>query len=466
MRSTEATATSHRTSNIEHRTTNTEHLCRRGVLVGGGDGGVDALAALPAGGEEGQEVADLVGVLLQLLEHEVAAQAGCGRDVDGAVGRVDGRVPGDDVALPGDVEVVEQLLDEQVRRAGADLDADGGRDRALGLVGGDDAVVGVGHGADHPGPQDAAHGRGVRLEDVDGVVGEELGELVRRREALAGGDGDGQLTGDLGGGVDLGVVGRLLEPGRVDLGELVADLDGLGNGEAAVALDHELDVRPDGGADGPADVHREAAVGGVHVAPGGAEGVELEGAVAAGDDHPGALGEDLRGAVALVPAVGVDGEAGAVLAAEEVVDGPAGLLADDVPAGGLDGGGSVGVDLAAVGVQVAGHALVDGLDLEGVHALVAVGELVDGGLDGLGEAVEGALADAVEAGGVGVEADEEPVLPRVADGVGGGAGDADHGCLSGYGVRGTEYGVDCRRGVERREEGGLRRHPQWGMIVW
>ena len=94
--------------------------------------------------------------------------------------------------------------------------------------------------------------------------------------------------------------------------------------------------------------------------------------------------------------------------------GLADALADDVPAGDLDRRERRTVDLPAVGVDVAVHALGEQLDLGRVEPDVGVLELVDGGRDRLGERVRGALADAVDAL-VGLEPDENPVLPGIAD---------------------------------------------------
>ena len=86
-------------------------------------------------------------------------------------------------------------------------------------------------------------------------------------------------AGDFSSRVDLGEVGRLLEPGRVELRDLVAHHDGLGDAEAAVTFDHDLDVGTDH-ISHRTDVDREMAVLMGHDAPGRAEWIELEGLVA------------------------------------------------------------------------------------------------------------------------------------------------------------------------------------------
>ena len=141
----------------------------------------------------------------------------------------------------------------------------------------DHRVVGVDHRADHPRAQDAAQGRGIRLQDMDAVVLEQLGELMRGVEALPSGNRHVDAARHLGCGVDLRVVGRLLEPGWLELGDVIADPDGLRDTEAAVSLDHDLDVGTDGLTHRANDVERELAVAGGHRPPGRPERVELEG---------------------------------------------------------------------------------------------------------------------------------------------------------------------------------------------
>ena len=144
------------------------------------------------------------------------------------------------------------------------------------------------------------------------------------------------------------------------------------------------------------------------------ERIELERRVALPDDDPRGRRHRLGRALDLVPAVGVDAHAIAHPAAHERVHGLADALADDVPAGDLDRRERRPVDLPAVGVDVAVHALGEQLDLGRIEPDVGVLELVDGGRDRLGERVRGALAHAVDAL-VGLQPDEHPVLPGIAD---------------------------------------------------
>src|SRR5204863_5738645 len=98
------------------------------------------------------------------------------------------------------------------------------------------------------------------------------------------------------------------------------------------------------------------------------ERIELHRGVAARRDVAGPFRKRVRGSVSAVPAVGVDTDAVANATAQQLMDRLAGRLADDVPAGNLDRRDCRHVDLAAVGVDVASHLLVEQLDLAGVQA--------------------------------------------------------------------------------------------------
>src|SRR5918998_6764706 len=104
---------------------------------------------------------------------------------------------------------------------------------------------------------------------------------MRRVEALAGRYRDVDAARDLGRGVDLGVVGRLFKPGRLELGDVVADPDRLRDAETAMPFDHHLDLGTDCFAHRADDIERELAVTWGHRPPGGPEWIELERGIAA-----------------------------------------------------------------------------------------------------------------------------------------------------------------------------------------
>ena len=125
------------------------------------------------------------------------------------------------------------------------------------------------------------------------------------------------------------------------------------------------------------------------------------------------MGEALRLAWAAIPAVGVGAQPLVATAAEKVVDRLLERPAFDVPAGDLDGADSAAVDLPALAEDVAPEFLCDQFGLERVHPNDQRLQFVNHRLDGLGERVDGAFADAVNAL-VGFDPREQPVLPRVA----------------------------------------------------
>ena len=209
----------------------------------------------------------------------------------------------------------------------------------------------------------------------------------------------------------------LLQPGRPELREAIGDPQRGRCREAVVRLDHQVDVGADRVAHRADDVDREVLVAAVLDAPRGPEGVELHRGVAGGGDLAGLGGDGLRLALRPVPAVGVGADAVADPPAEQGVDREPGGLADDVPARDLDGRDGRHVDLAAVGVDVADHPLEQRLDVVRVGPEVLVGQLLDRRGDGRREPIDRAFPIAVQAV-VGLDTDEQPVLPGVADDAG------------------------------------------------
>src|SRR5439155_12117767 len=126
----------------------------------------------------------------------------------------------------------------------------------------------------------------VRLDDVGGLELEHLAELVPYMDSLAGRDRNLHLARDLRQRTHVLGRHRLLDPaGPVGL-ELARDRDRLRRREAAVHLDEDLTVGSDPVADRlhEADRAPELRVG--ELLPGGAERVELHGAVALAQSAP------------------------------------------------------------------------------------------------------------------------------------------------------------------------------------
>ena len=94
-------------------------------------------------------------------------------------------------------------------------------------------VVGLGHRGDLLHLHDAAGVADVRLHDVGGMRLEDLAKAVARVDALADRDRDRDVLGDLLQRADVERIGRLLDPGDVELLEAAAEADRLVRGEPA-----------------------------------------------------------------------------------------------------------------------------------------------------------------------------------------------------------------------------------------
>ena len=142
--------------------------------------------------------------------------------------------------------VEDSLEDEKVRRAGRELDVGSTDDRAAVQMRRDLRVVRFGHPGDLlrlEQPSDAAE---VRLQDRSRAAGENPGELVLRRQALARGHGYRRRARDCR--HLLGAVRRhgLLEPQRVEALEPLREPDRSGGSELAVRADQQVAAIPDG----------------------------------------------------------------------------------------------------------------------------------------------------------------------------------------------------------------------------
>ena len=129
----------------------------------------------------------------------------------------------------------------------------------------------------------------------------------------------------------------------------------------------------------------------------GAERIELERLEALRENRLRGIQESFRRALGAIPAIGVAEHAVAHPAAEQLVDRHAEALAEDVPAGDLDGGDHGAMDVAAVERDAVEHALGQRVDAARILPDREMLQLVHAGFGGLDEAVQRAFADAVDA---------------------------------------------------------------------
>src|ERR1017187_9846950 len=100
--------------------------------------------------------------------------------------------------------------------------------------------------------------------------------------------------------------------------------------------------------------------------------------------------------------------------APEVIQGLLADLADDVPAGNLDGGNRRHVNLRPFGGQIPNESLREYFDLKGIHPDDEVFKLVNRGFDGLGEIIQRSFADTGHTF-VSQNLCKKPVLPWIPD---------------------------------------------------
>ena len=263
------------------------------------------------------------------------AEAGAVTDVEVAVVDVERGREGAVVLVElgvGDLEAVKVGGGRHGLGAGDESDGAGG------VVGADRDEEGFGHGGDAAQLGDAAGADDVGHDVLGELLLEDGAELPAGVEALADADRDIGAGAELGESV--GVLGwdGLFEPADAVGGDGVGEADRGGDVEAAVGVDEDLDAGADGLADGADDLDGVGFVGGVvagavlvEVGLVLAEGVELDGGVTFVDGLLGCAAEVVWSLAAGEPAVGVEEELLAVLAAEELVDGEAEALAAQVP---------------------------------------------------------------------------------------------------------------------------------------
>ena len=160
-----------------------------------------------------------------------------------------------------------------------------------------------------------------QIEWIRSPVAIEVAVAARTRASAA------PFSGGTGSSIQRGV--RLERDGQ---------LSGRVGREAAVHLDHEIDVRTDRLADGRDDGQRSPARGGVETDAGRPERVELHRPVAARHHRGGQLRDPVGLEIRLVPAVGVGRHPVPEPPAEELPDRHTQCLTDDVPRGDVEGG--------------------------------------------------------------------------------------------------------------------------------
>ena len=181
-----------------------------------------------------------------------------------------------------------------------------------------------------------------------------------------------------------------------------------------MTLDHQVDIGADRVSHGGDDIDRLVLIALRLRAPCRAERVELQRPVACGDHIDRGASEGVGCPVDLVPPVGVDRDPVAHEPTEQFVERHAERFALDVPTGDLDRRDRGSMDLAPLRVEIAGEMQHERFGRERVASDDHGFQFVYGRLDRVAEAVEGPLAQAVNAF-VGVDAHEQPVLPAVAD---------------------------------------------------
>ena len=202
----------------------------------------------------------------------------------------------------------------------------------------------------------------------------------------------------------------------------VGGADRLGLGEAGMHVDQKQRVRRQPLAQSGEDVVRQIQLRLGDEALRRAERIELHRLEAPGDDGLRGFEEGLRRALGAIPAIGIAKYAVAHPPAEQLVHRHAERFAENVPAGDLDRRDRRAVDVAAVERDAVEHLSRQRRDAARIRPDDEMFQLADRRLGRADEAVQRAFAEAGDAG-IGVDADEQPVLPAGADGKGLDSGD-------------------------------------------
>jgi hypothetical protein len=132
----------------------------------------------------------------------------------------------DQQLLPRLIEIVEDFLDEEVRKGSRQLRAGGRADGSLCAVRSHDSIVSVDKIGDFARGEKAAEIQRFRLPDIDHIVLEQLGKLVLIGEAFTGSDGNGTAASELRHCGNVTVIERFFKPGGPEAVHRVSELQG------------------------------------------------------------------------------------------------------------------------------------------------------------------------------------------------------------------------------------------------
>src|SRR5262249_16270586 len=125
----------------------------------------------------------MIGMAEHFIQDQIHTQARSFRNFN--VTLYNSRRIGDELFLPGFVEVIEHLLQPGVRSTYVDLDASHRADRTLCGVRNNQPIVRIDHVRDLARTEDSAHMEGLKINDIDLVVLKELCNLLLGGKAFA-----------------------------------------------------------------------------------------------------------------------------------------------------------------------------------------------------------------------------------------------------------------------------------------